>query len=1002
MVPSGLPDAEYLDVKVFLYKYTPKFTFIGENSTPASNSHKGAPSQDALAVFRAMVANIPSLQRLIGQVTSGTGVGATITGASTGVPISASQVDAVRLLAVDYEAAAKQGAFIFTTKDVTTPGLTASLQKVMGTSPTNSTSPSTIALAVAKKLSTQGMSAQSVVKNLTVPEYGTTSVTGIQGQQAPGTSGMFNALLAGLSQGSLELPLYQGYKQDVIYSMWRNHAISFGKQLDQLQQYATTLTRAGTTSTQEHVEQQFRVARYAIDLNASRYFSKYNLTPFLKDYSFNQALQGNEYTWSTTFQDVIIPFADLDPNTSVSLVRKPAVFRNPEGGIVGVAEGPPCTEQSSSSSTTFDDLVYLMAQYEAESAWPTSLATEVGYIKQAFLSRGLATTPFATSALADASNQVPTVNALGTPSGQTQANGIRLSDLLQKYNFISVFVYKSSISPTQARKSLFPKGLVPLVNKPSGSGDSVQFDESNEVHLMLAGYKNEFNGFITEKTISRATGQVDRVIANGHGILRLFSDTLSLYDASLLARGVYAAAELSTINPSATLSNVDGSVDQYYTVNQNRFQGKDPIQIVRELLALVYRIAFSAQYTTYPGTSTGLVKELQGFFDIATLVASHDKGAAPIFSPETSGIVGTTQQVGNLFTIAPFLVALVMALRNHNYSLTSQAIQLEKETGTLVDPDTKFQEASTAPLNSAQFHQEFGGPCVQITDVAERFNPYFVMLKNGFGNFISSLKSPTDIMNQVVHTSLLEFYEKPNGRIVLRTPQYNQADGVSTGGVYVFAGNAVTSDDTQVVSAQYAEEGTGLKARKRGSYYADLIGLVGGGLIQPSYTSGKLMMQYGFREGEVEPNPNLRPAALSDMQALGQATILNLIHKYVRFILEVENAALRSGVVTLNGHPNLEVGKLFFDLKNRKVGYIIRVRKSLSVGGTYQATITLRFVRDLGPGDISEGPFRQLPTLEELVTASSQQMQVGLAALPPLQFAPVLDPATVSPLTFNP
>lgn len=976
MALSSSSGAEYLDVRVFLYKYTPKFTFVGEHSTKATMaSSSGAASQDAIQLFKAMIAKASGLLALASKVSSNPD----INNASRGILIPVEQQGTVLQLIDQYASSVVGNSTIFAATDITNnPSLQSSLSSVLGSGFNKSASSSSIAAGVVKKLPLQGISSQSLLRDLTVPAFTTVTTTGIQGQQGSSTTSFMAALKTGFSH-------YQGYPGPQIFSAWLAHANALTTQLSQLMQYANTLGGAAGASTQEQVEQQFKVGRYRIDLSAPRYFSKFDLTPFLKEYSVDQALQGNEYRWTTGFQDVIIPFSDLDPNANISTVRKPATFRDAEGNILVTAKGPPCrTDNVSAASDTAQDLVYLMAEYEAESTWPSSFAAEVSYIKDAFLNRGTAEAPFATNSLSNPSSGVATVNAIGSASGATQADGLRLSDLLQKYNFISVFVYKSNISPSQAQKALFPKGVVPVKDSASSPADFVNFDKSNEVHLMLAGYRNEFNGFITEKAMTRVPGQVDRVTATGHGILRLFSDTLSLYDASILAQGIYSAAELVTLNPSATLSSVDGAVDQYLNVFENRFQGKDPIQIIRELLAMVYRVYFTSQSIESP--IQGATQELQGFYDIKKIVVNHDQFAPSPFS--SSRVSGTTQRVGNLFTIAPFLVALVMALRNYNYNLNTQVLDFEDTSQLLRDPDIKFKEASAfASFSSQQFYQEFGGPCVQISDVAKKFNPYFVMLKNGFSNFVSTLKSPNDIMNEVIHTSMLEFYERPNGRIILRTPQYNQAYGVNALGVDVLDGNAVTSNDTQMMSAQYSEDGTGIKTRKRGSYSADLIGLVGGGLFQPSYATGKMMMQYGFREGEVESNPNLRPGALAQIQALGESTILNLVHKYVRFLLEIENAALKAGVVTMDGDPRLEVGKLFFDLINRKVGYIIRTRKNMTVGGTYQATVSMRFVRDLGPGDESQATFRQLPTLEELVTMASTDIQVGAPSQPTLQFA---------------
>lgn len=762
--------------------------------------------------------------------------------------------------------------------------------------------------------------------------------------------------------------------------------------------------------TTDKVEGPGQITKYGVDLTAPTHLSKYDITQFAKGYSFKQSLYGGAYDWNINFQDAVIPFSQLSIRSNIPTIRKGMLFKDSAGNRVAFAGGPQCRSDNSGTDAG-NDLVHLMAQYEAESSWPQAVKSETSIIEQAFLSRGTVTTPFASNSQGNSSS---ILNAPGSDIkfNNPQLDGIRLSDLTQKYNYISVFVYKSSVSPASARKASFPRGI------PNGHGGFDVFDPSNEVHLMLTGYTNEFNGFVTGKNLTRSAGAVDTFVVTGHGGLRLFSDTRTLFDPSIIAGGLYGASILNSITAGS----------DYISVFQNLFQGKDPVEILTSLLFLVYRISFNkrtsssvfAVPTTAPTTNTPLITpaltEYQGFYDIHKLAVSQFGDASTLFALSDSG---QSSPIGNLFTIPPLLQALVMSLRNYDYNLLTELrpetvlttpigatgptgigapgqdvvppASLAIVTGT---PDKKFQPVDPKNLASTNFAEEFGGPCVQISAVDILFPPYFKLLKNGFGNFNSNLKTPHDIMDEVTHMSFLEFYERPNGRIILRTPQYNQLTRTTQQGLIDPIGNLLTSNDVLMIDASYSEDGTQLQTQKRGSYSADLNMNVGSGLVQPSYGNGKLMVQYGFREATAEANPAV--AALAQQRTAGalaigaeKADINNLVHKYLRFLLEFDNAGRRTGSINCDGNPALEVGKLFFDSTNSKIGYIVDVTKNLIVGQTYRASINLKFVRDV---DSSGTNFRQIPTLEELMTASENAMIVGAPSTPIIEFPSVPAP----------
>lgn len=1008
MALNSSANSEFVAIKVFLYKYTPHFTFLDEDTKSAvlASIQKGNTSSKstndlnaaAITVFNTMASNANDDLAIVTNILNEPFIRDVSSGSVTLSDVF-SDWNNIGALITKYKQIPAGGKYLFASKDIiNNSSVEPSFEKLLGSHPIQDISEETIVSTVLPSLPFQAPLNSGIVSSyFIIPNHDMV-------QSVSTTPTTFTDFFILLSQSSLStLSTTPVSYQAQLFTAWRNHATDLQTKLQALLHLKTSLATAppatvsGGSSSSNKVEKPFKITKYKIDLNASEYFSKFDITQFVKSYTFNHSLYGNAYNWSLNLQDAVIPFSQLNPGTGSGTIRKIAKFKDQTGKIVASVTGPPCRKDG--SAIPANDLVHLMAEYESEDTYPTTFDDEVNIIESAFLNRGIGKVPYqSTFQVATQQQNIETAHSSSISASvpSSQPSGIRLGDLVQKYNFISVFVYKSPVSPIKAKKSLFPKG-VPKVDNPKSQSDYEVFDESNEVHLMLAGFRNEFNGFVTDKSWEINTGQVDRVTVNGHGALRLFSDTLVMYDPALVANGFYGAAELAT-----TLAT-----QQKFTVFKNLFSGQDPIQILTQLLDLIYRVDFVVKKT--PDGVDFPLTELHGFFNFEKMERLHMSPAIP--SLTNPGDTSRNKLLaGNLFTIPPFLLACVMSLRNYNYNLNNTGAGIstvallgvssssEKFLNTIDSPDIQFSEMGTNLINSSKFTDEFGGPCAQISFVSDQFKPYFQMLKDGFSNFISTLKSPNQIMDEVIKFSLLEFYERPNGRIVLRTPQYNQFSRTTSLGVWDFSGNVLDSKNFNMISRQYSEDGTQLFTQKRGSYAVNLVGDIFNGLFQPAYGNGKLMMQYGFREDTVEPNPILQPIVQKQQQAQHKIDLNNLVHKYVRFLLEFDNAGRRVGIVSLDGDPALEIGKLFFDSTNNKIGYIIDVKKTLTVGGTYTASLNLKFVRDAKTLD----GFRNLPTLEELIT-SLGTMVIGEPATSIMEFnhapTPPITPATLQQIT---
>lgn len=740
------------------------------------------------------------------------------------------------------------------------------------------------------------------------------------------------------------------------------------------------------------VEKPFKVIKFDFELDAQNFFSKFDISEFVDSYDFNQKITSGTYNWSLSCRDNIVPFSQLKVGEKPT-VRVPTRFRsqvsiNGTTGVQPTFLPGPGVRASAQDTSAANDLVRLMAEYESEEVY--SFTEDVLAIEQAMIQRGRASVGLESSTqltqlqsqlqaidqqLANAtqltqaeiqllqSNKQTISDAIGQLASELGGrDGLRLSDLCQKYNFVSTFVYKSSVPLDEAIRRRFPTRQVP-----AGEGQFEPFNETNEVHLMLVGFKNEFNGFITEKGFVRRAGEVDQVSLQGQGILRLFSDTRRFYSTSVVAGGVYDSSEVVTLS-SATEGG--SAIPQVF---QNKFANKNPFEIVQELLQEVYRISLTPsavsvefQDTRSATNQTSTIEEFRGFYDIRLIESNHNN-----------------QQFRNLFTIPVYLLATVMRLRNFHHQLPL----LQSFAAELV-PD--FDE----PL-STRFTEEYGGPCVQITANANQYRAYFEFIRQGWANYISELKTPFQIIDEIKKFTFTEFFERPNGRILFRGPQYNEIFQSGEHEAGKINANLVTSDDVALIAANYADNATELVSRIRTSYETPLAGEITSNLFQPAYTNGKLVGQYGFRESYAEANPNVTNVQFRQLReqlaGTAGANTLQLIHQYVRFFLEYNNARLKVGSLELEGSPDIEVGRLFLDRVNSKIGYIVGVRKQLAFGQTYTTTVDLEFVRDAA----SETSFRQLPTLEEMVSAvestsiGNQVVNPGAFATSPTVFASV-------------
>lgn len=156
-------------------------------------------------------------------------------------------------------------------------------------------------------------------------------------------------------------------------------------------------------------------------------------------------------------------------------------------------------------------------------------------------------------------------------------DGLLVSDLIQKYDFCSIFIYKHEISPDVVESTLeLNTGDPYFFDKESlflYTPVAYLLDDKNEKRH-VAVYSPEFNGFVLETGLSKSTGAVNSVSINFMGSMGLLGATQRIYSSSIFQNSIFDAAELA-----------DASQLSLY---QNVFADKDPFQIFTFLLEGLY------------------------------------------------------------------------------------------------------------------------------------------------------------------------------------------------------------------------------------------------------------------------------------------------------------------------------------------------------------------------------------------------------------------------------
>lgn len=634
----------------------------------------------------------------------------------------------------------------------------------------------------------------------------------------------------------------------------------------------------------------------------------------------------------------------------------------------------------------------------------------------------------------------------------SSVDGISLSDLIQKRDFLSIFIYKHDTSADTVEDIFKTVDDYFFDKEALFMSTPLKYVLGGTTNQKFAMYEPEFNGFVDNIASARIAGDVNKLSITMIGSMSLFTSTQRVYSSTIFDGSIFDAAE--TMGESGTLN-----------LFQNHFADKNPLQILTILLESLYllrvkiprklsqigltdaqKTAINTEVETrnqslnlpskimeslklqaqqkkidsirsLAGTDKYVRdtdKVLSSFFDIKGMQAYNQYGEK---------VPGKTIAKGpkHLFNMQSFLYANVMRMRRFNVLVPSpfdmEGIRQGGAPSVVLDP------TQSGVSDVRQFKKEtdgVGGSVLEITPGLDAFSAdhkdwkaYFLFLNDAFANFSPQVQTSRKVMDDVTSTCYLELYETPGGRMIFRTPQYNndrpifplninkdtvdipsqQAEvlfndkvvnpGITTLDTTSISGRyaqMITSDDVDMISSSYNSTVSGLFSKQEVSYGVDMIGeLID--QLKYFYANGKLISQYGLKMGKTAINPNVRFVTKQRAGSLQstQERFMGGVFHYCRFFLEYTNMFLSQGSVEVVGDPAIQAGRTFFDIPNQKFGYIAEVTKQLTVGQQYRTSFKLVAVRDAvssvvvantpsGQTNIPVPEFRRLPEMEDFLS----------------------------------
>jgi hypothetical protein len=600
-----------------------------------------------------------------------------------------------------------------------------------------------------------------------------------------------------------------------------------------------------------------------------------------------------------------------------------------------------------------------------------------------------------------------TVQNTNLSAVQSTVPGLRLSDLIQEYDFVSVFLYKSTTPITNIYGTFVTSTASPANNPlmtfqyvttsdvaPVGlqnpTDPFLQYESVLLTKIKMPNgqtqtlFSNEFNGFVMKKSIISVADNVDRVTINGNGWSRLFGSTRRSMKPSLFQNSLYEAGQVLGASDVSALENV--------------YAGRTIPQIIRDLFDLVYRIDFDTSTNTkvtgvtppanlLNSTNISFSTQKQSDYFASPLGLTGSTTTESLFTAKTSHqlVLGTSfynitslivanAYPANLFNLPQYLLSTVMKLRPFAYieplqmpasaEFITAAQQSAAQFATANSSGTALAVNSTnlntGSFLSVQVPSETFQEAIQNYATAEQVMYYQgtspVFVEPNLQNLVAYFQFLSDVF-QSFSPELQTPYEILD---TIRSQAFVEVFEQPSGQFIVrspqynnmalsVAGRAdiamVRSSTLNVMSTSYNETVENLITKLFAGYSPNITPI--SVFQQFGYCDGKLLIQNGLLEMTTAANPNTATASISNTGTNNSKT--TGIFGYAEYLMVLSNAKLKTGTITCDLDNTIQVGQTYIDETKFKFGYIVGLSKHVAVAGTATMTLNLSYVRDAVP-----------------------------------------------------
>ena len=210
----------------------------------------------------------------------------------------------------------------------------------------------------------------------------------------------------------------------------------------------------------------------------------------------------------------------------------------------------------------------------------------------------------------------------------------------------------------------------------------------------------------------------------------------------------------------------------------------------------------------------------------------------------------------------------------------------------------------------------------------------FLKQEGAFKFFYPEVKTPIQVLEEVRKSAMLEFFEKPNGVLMMRAPQFNKIIAeVPERDIQSFTTKESDANLLNRCDAQYVIE------------FKQTVSEIPGG----SYTDYNTLVKYGWRwTGLKTNNPNVVNPWMADA--------------YCQLLVAYEQGESRTADTSIALERIYEPGELLAFPSEHKVGYVKSTSISFTPGNPFAMTLNMNFVREY-----KDGKFRRMPILGDFI-----------------------------------